>query len=372
MSIIKNYRSTVFLITFTFLILIVAGCSRGLRKSIIFDSANLERYKLSSSKAPELKWEMKLPSSPGGLALISKKNVLISSNRGELYIVDILTGKRATRIWKPFNKPIDILFLGSDEGMIYFTSLINKGVYVYSLEKAKIREKFSLSGLQGQMVIISDTAFVLQGKKNILSFNKNTGESIRKVEINTSISKGIYEYGNLLWIIREDGCLLSYDIHLKPKDFLNLRLSPEPVATKIGDKIIACDSDGHVILIDLKKRKILFEKQLSAPIFSDPFVSDTVIVVGLADGKIVALNSINGAEIWCYQGEGLVNLPLMGTKSIVIVPFTRGRIVALDLYSGDKLWHYGFDRSLRLTKLTSEGIIVVDSKNEAYYLESKK
>ena len=267
MNMIRNYKNTLFLIAFIFSILIVAGCSRGLRKSIIFDSANLEGYKLSSSKAPELKWETKLPSSVRGLTLINKKNVLISSNRGELYIVDILTGKRTTRIWKPFDKPINILFLGSEGGIIYFTSLINKGVYAYSLEKAKIRGKFSLPGLQGQMVIVGDTAFVLQGRKNILSFNKNTGESIRKLEINTSIAKGIYEYGNLLWIIREDGCLLSYDIHLKPKDFFSLKLSPEPVATKIGNKIIACDSDGHVILIDLKQRKILFKKQLSAPIF---------------------------------------------------------------------------------------------------------
>lgn len=372
MNMIRNYKNTLFLIAFIFSILIIASCSRGLREGFISEVVNSMSYKLSPSQAPELKWKMKLRSLPRAFSIINNQNVLITSNRGELYIIDIVNGKRSTRIWKPFHKPIDVLFLESEEGTIYFTSVVDKGLYAYNLEEAKIRWKFNLSDLQGEMVIIGDTAFISQEKKYILAFNKNTGERIKKVRINTSIAQGIYKYENLLWIITDDGCLLSYDVNLKPKDFFNLKLNPNPVITRVGSKFIAGDSNGRLVLVDVEQKKILFEKLLSAPIYSNPLISDNVIVVGLANGLVEALNFSNNSEIWNYQGEGLVNLPLIGTESMVIVPFTRGQLVALDLTSGNKLWHYEFDQSIRLARLVPGGILIADRKNRIHYLESKR
>ncbi len=350
-------------------LLLFIGCSRGLRHSISPD-VNLPVSEISLNKPPLLIWTEKLPSPPNQLLSVNEESILIASHRGELFIIDIKTGKRTGRIWQPYNRPINLLKLEREEGLLYFSSPGEEGVYDYDLIKAKKIWKTLLPGIYGNMATIGDTLFVFKQGGAILTIDRKSGKIMKERTLSTRISWGVYRYQDLLWIYSEDGLLCSYDKTLKHKETFRISNNPNPVISVIGKKLVIGDSDGRITCFDLDKKRILFTKQLSAPIYSEPFITNSHLIVAQSNGIVTALDPVKGTSIWQYQGGGLVNQPLLGTSHQVIVPFTRGTIVALDLDSGKEQWRYDLEHRLRQILIVIDGIIVTEGKNIIHYLKS--
>ena len=350
-------------------LLLFIGCSRGLRNSISPD-IYLPGSEISLNKQPRLIWTAKLPSPPNQLLSVNEESTLIASHRGELFIIDIKTGKHTGRIWQPYNRPVNLLKLEREEGFLCFSSPGEEGVYAYDLIKAKKIWKIHLPGIYGNMEIIGDTLFVFKRSGAILTIDRKSGKILKERTLSTRISWGVYRYQDRLWIYSEDGLLYSYDQTLKHKETFRIPSNPNPVISVTGKKLVIGDSDGRITCFDLDQKRILFIKQLSAPIYSEPFITDSHLIVAQSNGNVTALNPVNGTSVWQYQGEGLVNQPLLGTSHQVIVPFTRGAIIALDLDSGKERWHYDLEHKLRQILIVTDGIIVTEGKNKIHYLKS--
>lgn len=110
-----------------------------------------------------------------------------------------------------------------------------------------------------------------------------------------------------------------------------------------GDKLFATTSFGHVIALDTKTGKQLWDKDLTNPIRIAPTVSDgKVFVVNIAN-ETHALDVQSGEERWTHTGlpesTGILGGAVPAIDGgLILVPYSSGEIYALDIQTGQPKW----------------------------------
>ncbi len=100
---------------------------------------------------------------------------------------------------------------------------------------------------------------------------------------------------------------------------------------------------GHVVALDPKTGKKRWGKQLSSEVLSAPAGSDGTIVARCVDGITYGLSSDNGNQLWTYQSP-VPRLSLRGAakptiaNDDVILGLDNGKLVALSLDTGEVDW----------------------------------
>ncbi|MEE9190952.1 MAG: hypothetical protein V3U16_09305, partial [Candidatus Neomarinimicrobiota bacterium] len=75
---------------------------------------------------------------------------------------------------------------------------------------------------------------------------------------------------------------------------------------------------------------------------------------------------------WHYDEDyGLINLSLLIANNVILVPYMRGRIVALDTTTGKELWNYSTEHTIHQVKILPNGILLYDSNRNLILLGSK-
>ena len=110
-----------------------------------------------------------------------------------------------------------------------------------------------------------------------------------------------------------------------------------------NDKIYATTGFGQIIALTAKTGRILWRRNVKAPIRTAPTVNDNRIFAITVTNKLFALNGQNGAILWTHSGiEESTNILGGGSpaidNSVVIVPYSSGELVALKLENGQELW----------------------------------
>jgi outer membrane protein assembly factor BamB len=133
-----------------------------------------------------------------------------------------------------------------------------------------------------------------------------------------------------------------------------------------GGRLYAASGYGNVVAIDPQNGKVLWEKQLEAPIRSSPTaVGDRVYVISL-DGRFFCLAGADGGELWSVRGApqqaSLINNASPAVDgNIVVVPYPSGDLVALNVTDGATMW----SESLARTRTTSQIASMSDTARPA-------
>ena len=119
----------------------------------------------------------------------------------------------------------------------------------------------------------------------------------------------------------------------------------EPLSGGVGADaglVVVASKKGAVLTYDVSG-KLVWKSQVSSEVLMAPRISEGVVVVRSGDGKIYALNAKDGTPKWEYR----FNLPplllrsdsgVVITRSIVLAGLAAGKVVALNLESGAVLW----------------------------------
>jgi eukaryotic-like serine/threonine-protein kinase len=113
---------------------------------------------------------------------------------------------------------------------------------------------------------------------------------------------------------------------------------------------------------------------------SSPVSADGVVVFGSGDGKVYALASRTGREIWHAQTQGRVRTSPAVSGGAVYVGSMDGRVYAFDLHTGRELWRYetegvalqsadfGFDRrTIQSSPAVADGAVYIGSRDGGLY-----
>jgi outer membrane protein assembly factor BamB len=106
--------------------------------------------------------------------------------------------------------------------------------------------------------------------------------------------------------------------------------------------VYATSSSGRVEAVDQSNGTVLWQDTFSVGIPAGPSLNRTahVLVVGLANGNVTALNATTGATLWSYATGGAIVAAATISGGTVYVGSSDHSIYALSQAKGTKLWSY--------------------------------
>lgn len=361
--------------SFTLLIPLAMGswllhCAPGLRMKINYSNPDIvTAEKTGLAQEPQSVWEKTEKSPLAHLIMVNPETLLVLTSRGEFYAVQLATGKRLTRYWRPFNDPPVVLAIDPEAETLYVTTARQREVFAYWLPQSRMQWKQKYAGLRGAMVIRGEHLQVIQNKQTLLVLERRTGKQIAQKKLSAAPSAGLFRAGAGLALITESGELWIMNNELKRVHVADLGLQPFPVWRVHDGFLIAGDSQGRVIVYSLPERSLIFEYQCSGPIYSAPLMIERQLIVPVADGRVKALDISQNKLEWQYQSTGLLNRPLWAWNDLLLIPYTGGQLICLERQTGAIKWQKEFENTLDHVVLTPQGLLVTDQKRNLFFLK---
>ncbi|MCH7859484.1 MAG: PQQ-binding-like beta-propeller repeat protein [Candidatus Marinimicrobia bacterium] len=383
------------------LICLWAGCARGPRITPDELLAAYQDSGVPTSTAflpkPELVWQTKLNSPPAALLPMGPRILLVTTHRGELYRLSMETGKRDSRIWRPMKTAITAQLVHGEGPVLYFASARDEELIAFHMGAVKKIWTQKSPGITGRMTAAGGQLLTASLTGKVAAYDTADGRLSWHRQLPGRIYRGVSVFSNLALVLDDQAYLYAFPIKDLSDASLDIAETGDPppanypflwrrqlsinptawVSTGMGQLILA-DSDGRVLKVDPGSGDTIFHIQLGAPIYSQPLVTDSLVVVATGAGEVLGLRSSDGAIVWQVQGEGLVNLPLAiigggrpradGTPLAVLVPFARGRLLALELATGRELWRYDLEHPIRAISVTPQGVVIVQPRRRLIYL----
>lgn len=102
-------------------------------------------------------------------------------------------------------------------------------------------------------------------------------------------------------------------------------------------------SEGRVIALNETDGKPLWRAQVSSEVLAAPKAANGVVIVHTGDGNVTGLNAKTGKKLWIYdRTEPLLTLrgtsPPLLYKDMAIIGLDNGRLVALESATGKVIW----------------------------------
>jgi len=110
-----------------------------------------------------------------------------------------------------------------------------------------------------------------------------------------------------------------------------------------GNLVVVGAIDGHVVALNAATGKTLWTVLINGSVIAPPGISDNVVAVRSVDGKLRGLSPTDGHELW-EASQDVPSLSLRGTSSpvfagdLIICGFDNGKVLAVNSADGSQVW----------------------------------
>jgi outer membrane protein assembly factor BamB len=227
-------------------------------------------------------------------------------------------------------------------------------------------------------VMEGDGVFAAGGKGGVVRFQVQNGHEDWKADLGKSLAAGAGTGGGLVLAGTYKGELFALDSMTGQKRWesqLSSEIAGVPVVA--GDVVVVRTGDGkiHGLSFVDGKRKWLFTRQLPSlalQISKGLALKEGVVYAGFAGGKLVAIDSRNGAQLW----EASVAIPRGATElervadvagkpavddRLVCAVAYQGRVACFNRSNGSGIWNKDTSSDVGLT-MDEQNVYVTDDK----------
>jgi outer membrane protein assembly factor BamB len=229
----------------------------------------------------------------------------------------------------------------------------------------KLKEVWSYSLGDGQAeayhritpAIDGDEIFIASSNGKVAVLNKSNGKKVWKKSYDLRIAGGVGVSGTLLFVGTSDGEVIAID-RISGDIVWRVPVSSEVLAApqSNGSVVVVQTYSGEVQGLNFDDGKLLWSYSSQVPRLtlrgtSTPKIVSDIAMVGFANGRVVAFDADNGAEIWeqrisvsegSTEIERLVDvdgrLLVMGDGQTVVATGYQGQVMAIDIRSGRPIW----------------------------------
>ena len=121
------------------------------------------------------------------------------------------------------------------------------------------------------------------------------------------------------------------------------------------DTVVVGSGKGDVIALDSAGRS-LWKSSVSGEVLAPPTVASGNVIVRTSDGRIVALNRIDGKRKWVFQRAApaltlRTNASVLVNRGVIYAGYPGGKVIALELDSGKPIWEANISLARGATEL---------------------
>ncbi|MCS6803126.1 MAG: serine/threonine-protein kinase [Chloroflexota bacterium] len=147
---------------------------------------------------------------------------------------------------------------------------------------------------------------------------------------------------------------------------LGAGITSPPVSA--GGIVIVGLADGRVVARDVTTGQARWEFRGTGPIEAGPAIADGVVFVGLKDGRVVALESGGGSVRWDYRTGGPLSGAPAAVDGVLFVASHDGRVYALDAVGGSLRWSYDAGSAIGAPLAIGNGLVVAGTADGRVHL----
>lgn len=123
-------------------------------------------------------------------------------------------------------------------------------------------------------------------------------------------------------------------------------------------RLYVANGFGIAAALDPQTGKVLWQKNLGAPVRAAPTAAGDKMFVVTVSGRFFCLNGADGAELWAVRGLPQQASLLTSTSpavdgDIVVVPYPSGDLMALKVADGSPVWSESLSRTRQTSQLAS-------------------
>lgn len=268
-------------------------------------------------------------------AMIAADAILFTSTlRGDMYAVDISTGKNLGKFGKIGGAP-NCPAYSSSEIILTFDGDPESSILSYNLKTGNENWRKNLGMIRTSPVIDSGFIFVSSTDSAAYKLNLTTGE--------------------LVWMF-ENTALDS--LGLKP-------FFSSPVVN--GNNVIVCNVNGFIYCLNKQTGKINWSHKTDAPVYSDPSIYNNKLFVCSDDKNIYCLN-LDGSFSWKKDLKTTFISSCSFYGNNVIVSGVDGVIHSLDVNSGNENWQFKTAGTINGSSLVVNDKILISSLDRNFYI----
>ena len=123
-------------------------------------------------------------------------------------------------------------------------------------------------------------------------------------------------------------------------------------------RLYVANGFGIAAALDPQSGKVLWQKNLGAPVRAAPTASGDKLFVITIQGRFYCLNGADGAELWAANGLPQPASLMTSTSpavdgDIVVVPYPSGDLVAMKVSDGSPVWTENLARTRQTSQMAS-------------------
>eukprot|EP00752_Nemacystus_decipiens_P015713 g14026.t1 len=188
-----------------------------------------------------------------------------------------------------------------------------------------------------------DKQIFIHSASRMATLNVRTGEVIAVVSLDTPVSsKGIYDPDQRLAVMfGTNGLVFGHSVDSNfPRWRYRLanRITNPGILT--GQDVFVVDSGGTYALLETATGSPLWRNRTLGPVSTNAAAQGSELIVSSEDGKVYALNRTTGNDTWTYLGaeQKLTASPVALGRLIIQPLLPNAGIVAIDAINGSELW----------------------------------
>lgn len=188
-----------------------------------------------------------------------------------------------------------------------------------------------------------DKQLFIHSATRMFTIDTRRGEVTAVADLETTVGcPGVYTPADRLMIMSGvNGMVFAHSVDnnfARWRYRLANRISSPAVLA--GQDVFAVDTGGTYAMIEIKSGNIIWRNRTLGQVNTAPGIQDSEVIVASADGKMYALNRSTGKDTWQYLGA---EQPLNASPSVlgrlIIQPLLPNNgLVALDSINGNELW----------------------------------
>lgn len=234
--------------------------------------------------------------------------------------------------------------------------------------------------------VTEEQVYLSDAEGRVEAWQRTDGKRLWTISLKEQISGGVNGGEGTVVLGTRNGSVMALDTAIGEEKWRTSLTSEIMTLSEVEHGVIIVrTNDNTVHALDINTGELVWRKSRNTPPLtlrgaSEPKIVGDSVLVGYDDGKMMALNPRNGAELWQVTvsvARGRSELERISdidgeiaySDGVVYAVSLNGRVVAVDVDAGGVVWAREFSSSAGLS-VDGNRVYVVDSDSSVWALDT--
>ena len=277
-------------------------------------------------------WEYESNDKPAGPLTIHDKQLVYPGARNKIRFVSLVDGS-GTGYIKPKGNVQTGVVTTDTLGFFALSPRKNRLKCINLTNGKKLWDK-PVSDVSAGLLLYDNKLIVGTGGGALMALSPEDGDLVWGYQSDSKLSIPATIADDTMYLPGDNGMVYALDPH-NGEEIYRVQLDgslASPVA--VGELIFVTDVEGRVHALDKSDGHIVWQQELTGPIWTSPAVSGGRLFVGHSGGELVALDAFAGEILWTYRAVDVISSSALAIGDYVIFGTQTGKLYSLSATDG--------------------------------------